>query len=153
MTIEERLNSLKEAFTGKAAEAEASSVELTATKESLAAKDAELAASASKFSEAVSAIEKMAAKVVELEGALAEAAKKYTALEASFQTAGKKAASIAASVGVDPVEVSPVENAAISKTPDEIAQEWALLKKSDPKAAQKFYDLNKSALLQAAGIR
>jgi chromosome segregation ATPase len=153
MTIEERLNSLKEAFTGKAAEAEASSVELAAAKEALAAKESEMAASVSKIAEASGAIEKMAAKIVELEGALAEAAKKYIALEASFETAGKKAAKIAASVGVDPVEVSPVEANAVSKTPEEIAQEWALLKKSDPKAASAFYDLNKSALLKAAGLR
>jgi chromosome segregation ATPase len=153
MTIEERLNSLKEAFTGKAAEAEASSVELVAVKESLAVKEAELAESASQIAYASGALEKMAAKVAELETALAEAGKKYLALEASFETAGKKAAKIAASVGVDPVEVSPVEANAVSKTPEEIAQEWALLKKSDPKAASAFYDLNKSALLKAAGLR
>lgn len=153
MTIEERLNSLKEAFTGKAAEAEASSVELAKTKEALVSKEAELAEFASKLAESAGAIEKMATKVVELETALAEAGKKYIALEASFETAGKKAAKIAASVGVDPVEVTPVESMAASKTPEEIAQEWALLKKSDPKAAQAFYDLNKSALLKAAGLR
>jgi predicted RNase H-like nuclease (RuvC/YqgF family) len=152
MTIEERLNSLKEAFTGKAAEAEASSAELAKAKEALEAKDGELKAALDLAAATNSAMEKMAAKIAELEGALAEASKNYKALEASFETAGKKAAKIAASVGVEPVEVSPAESVAV-KTDEEIAQEWALLKKSDPKAAQKFYDLNKSALLRAAGLR
>lgn len=105
-SIEERLNSLKEAFVGKSAEAEAKAVEVNA----LNAKVEELtAAVASKEA----AVVEVAAKVASLEASLKDAVakaealmKEKAAIEASFETAGKKAAKIAASVGVEPLEVA-----------------------------------------------
>lgn len=153
MSLEDTLSKLKEAFTGKSAEAEAAVKELAQAKELALAEQAK-AAEAVAFAEATKAtLEKNAAKIAELEAALAEMSKQKVALEASFETAAKQAAKIAASVGVDPVEVSPAVSAQAAKTGEEIAIEWAALKQSDPKAAQAFYDRNKSALLAAAGLR
>lgn len=153
MSLEDTLSKLKEAFTGKSAEAETAVNELAQAKELALAEQAK-AAEAVAFAEATKAtLEKNAAKIAELEAALAEMSKQKVALEASFETAAKQAAKIAASVGVDPVEVSPAISAQAAKTGEEIAIEWAALKQSDPKAAQAFYDRNKSALLAAAGLR
>jgi hypothetical protein len=153
MSLEDTLSKLKEAFTGKSAEAEAAVKELAQAKELALAEQAK-AAEAVAFAEATKAtLEKNAAKIAELEAALAEMSKQKVALEASFETAAKQAAKIAASVGVDPVEVSPAVTAQAAKTGEEIALEWATLKQTDPKAAQAFYDRNKSALLAAAGLR
>lgn len=152
-SIEERLNSLKEAFVGKSAEAEAKAVEVNA----LNAKVEELtAAVASKEA----AVVEVAAKVASLEASLKDAVakaealmKEKAAIEASFETAGKKAAKIAASVGVEPLEVSPGAVASEAKTDDEVAQEWAALKQKDAKAASEFYTKNRSAILRASGLR
>jgi hypothetical protein len=151
MTLEETLNSLKEAFTGKSAEAEAHAVALaakeTALTEALAATELLKANSTA-----------LEAKVVALETELADAKKivesaiaAKASAEAKIESAGKKAAAIAASVGVDPVELSPVV-AAADKTGDELTEEWVKLKQVDPKAATAFYDKNRSAILKAAGL-
>lgn len=153
MSLEDTLSKLKEAFTGKSAEAEAAVKELADAKAQVLAEQAK-ASEAVAFAEATKAtLEKNAAKIAELEAALAEMGKQKAALEASFETAAKQAAKIAASVGVDPVEVSPAASAQVAKSGEEIALEWAKLKQTDPKAAQAFYDRNKSALLAAAGLR
>jgi chromosome segregation ATPase len=151
MTLEETLNSLKEAFTGKSAEAETHAA-------ALAAKQTEL-------TEALAIVESLKgnetalnAKVASLEADLAKAKELAAAAvaakaeaEAKIESAGKKAASIAASVGVEPVEVSPavVESA---KSAEDMTAEWVALKQTDPKAAREFYDKNRAAILKAAGL-
>ena len=141
MTLEETLASLKEAFTGKSAEAETQA-------KALAAKETELAT-------ALAAIETLkgneaafTAKVTALETELAAA---KADAEAKIESAGKKAAAIAASVGVDPVEVSPIATET-AKSGADLTAEWVAMKQKDPKAAQLFYDKNRSAILKAAGL-
>ena len=152
-SIEERLNSLKEAFVGKSAEAEAKAVEVNA----LNAKVEELtAAVAAKETFAAEIVAKVAVLEASLKDAVEKAEalmKEKAAIEASFETAGKKAAKIAASVGVEPLEVSPAIAATEAKTDDEIAQEWAAMKQKDAKAASEFYTKNRSAILRASGLR
>ena len=152
-SIEERLNSLKEAFTGKSAEAEAKALEVN----TLNAKVEELTAAVE--AKEIFAAE-IAGKVASLEASLKDAVakaealmKEKAAIEATFETAGKRAAKIAASVGVEPVEVSPGSVVAEAKTDDEVAQEWAAIKQKDPKAASEFYTKNRSAILRASGLR
>jgi chromosome segregation ATPase len=152
-SIEERLNSLKEAFVGKSAEAEAKALEVNA----LNAKVEELtAAVAAKDTLAAEVVAKVASLEASLKDAVAKAEalmKEKAAMEASFETAGKKAAKIAASVGVEPLEVSPGSVVAEAKTDDEVAQEWAAMKQKDAKAASEFYTKNRSAILRASGLR
>ena len=152
-SIEERLNSLKEAFVGKSAEAEAKALEVS----TLNAKVEELtAAVAAKDTLAAEVVAKVASLESSLKNAVEKAEalmKEKAAIEASFETAGKKAAKIAASVGVEPLEVSPAVSAVEAKTDDEIAQEWAAMKQKEPKAASEFYTKNRSAILRASGLR
>jgi len=152
-SIEERLNSLKEAFTGKSAEAEAKALEISTLNAKVEELTSEVAA------KELFAVE-IAGKVASLEASLKEAVakaealmKEKAAIEATFETAGKRAAKIAASVGVEPVEVSPGSVVAEAKTDDEVAQEWAAIKQKDPKAASEFYTKNRSAILRASGLR
>lgn len=153
MNLEDALNSLKEAFSGKSAEAEASAAKITALEES---EKVALALVESMKGDKVALEAKVAsleadlAKAKELAAAAIEAQK---AAESKVESAGKKAAAIAASVGVDPVEISPVQAAAVGKTDDEIAQEWAVLRQSDPKAASEFYTKNRTAIIRASGLR
>lgn len=160
MTIEERLNSLKEAFTGKAAEAETASKEVIAAKEALAAAEA-------KATEAAALVESLngdktalGAKVTAMEASIKELTEKLTAvtaekvaLEKSAQSAGKMAAQMAADMGIDPVEVAPVNTNEAGKSDSEISEEWIALKQKDPKAAQAFYDKNRPAIIRASGIK
>lgn len=153
MTLEERLNSLKEAFTGKTAEVEAKANEVTA----LTAKVSELTASLDKSAAFGAGLE---AKVAELSAALlaaedirAKAEAQAASISASQESAAKKAAHIAASVGVQPLEVTPSEVAAASKSDAEISEEWVALKQKDGKAASDFYSKNRPAILRAAGLR
>lgn len=151
MTLEETLNSLKEAFTGKSAEAEAHAVALaakeTALTEALAIVES-LKGNEAALTAKVSSLEADLAKATELANA-AIAAK--AEVEAKIETAGKKAAAIAASVGVDPVEVSPVAIES-TKSAEDMTAEWVSLKQTDPKAARDFYEKNRSAILKAAGL-
>lgn len=153
MTLEERLNALKEAFTGKTAEVEAKASEVTALTEKVASVEASLA-------EKTALVESMNAKVTELTEKLAQAESfKATAeakikdIQASAETAGKKAANIVASAGVQPVEVTPGEMTASAKSDEEITQEWVALKQTDAKAASDFYTKHRSAILRSAGLR
>lgn len=152
MTLEETLNSLKEAFTGKSAEAESHAA-------ALAAKETELATAAAKVQSLIDNELALSAKVAALEADLSKAKELAAAAvaakaeaEAKIESAGKKAAAIAASVGVEPVEVAPVGAESV-KSAEDITAEWVALKQSDPKAASAFYDKNRSALLAAAGLR
>lgn len=155
MTLEETLASLKEAFTGKSAEAETHAA-------ALAAKETELATALATIESLKGNETALAAKVTALEAELsgakasAEAAiAAKLAAEAKIETAGKKAAEIAASVGVDPVEVTPAVSAA--KTPQEITEEWVKMRaaaktRSEQKAANDFYEQNRSTILKSAGL-
>lgn len=153
MTLEERLNSLKEAFTGKTAEVEAKATEVA----SLSAKVEEMTLVMS--AKDVSLVE-LAAKVDDLTSKLAaadalrsKAEAQALAITASQETAGKKAAIIAASVGVQPLEVTPSEVAAVAKSDVQISEDWVALKQTDQKAASEFYSKNRPAILRAAGLR
>jgi chromosome segregation ATPase len=162
MNLEDALNSLKEAFSGKSAEAEVKSAELTkalSSIDSLKSENGTLAALRDSLTGDKAALE---AKVASLEVELAKAtafanaaAEAQKSAEAKIETAGKKAAAIAASVGVEePVEVSPVGlPGVIGKSNEEIAEEWAVLRKTDPKAASEFYTKHRSAIIAAAGLR
>lgn len=151
MTLEETLNSLKEAFTGKSAEADNHA-------KALAAKETELATALALVETLKGNETALAAKVTALETELASAKSAVeaavaakAAAEAKIETAGKKAAEIAASVGVEPVAVSPIA-AETAKTGAELTEQWVKLKQTDPKAAAAFYDKNRSAILKAAGL-
>jgi len=151
MTLEETLNSLKEAFTGKSAEAESHAA-------ALAAKETELAAALALVETLKGNEAAVTAKVTALETELASAKQAVeaavlakAAAEAKIESAGKKAAAIAASVGVEPVEVSPVASET-AKSGQELTAEWVKMKQTDPKAASAFYDKNRSAILKAAGL-
>lgn len=159
MNLEDTLTALKEAFTGKSAEAETHAKALADAQALITSKDAELA-TVNGLVESVKA-DKVAleAKVASLE---ADNAKMKEAMElaiaasvdakAKVESAGKKAAAIAASVGVDAVEISPAV-AEASKTNEEVAAEWAALRQKDPKAASEFYTKNRTAIIAAAGLR
>lgn len=153
MTLEERLNSLKEAFTGKTAEVEAKASEVA----SLSAKVEELTAAMSAkdaaLAEFTAKVEDLSAKLAAADELRAKAEAQAKDIVASQETAGKKAAAIAASVGVQPLEVTPAEASAVAKSDEEITQEWVALKQTDPKAASDFYSKNRVAILRSAGLR
>jgi chromosome segregation ATPase len=153
MTLEERLNSLKEAFTGKTAEVEAKASEVA----SLSAKVDELTAAMSakdaSLAEFVAKVDDLSAKLAAADELRSKAEAQAKEITASQETAGKKAAAIAASVGVNPLEVTPAEVAATSKSDEDISAEWVALKQKDGKAASDFYSKNRPAILRAAGLR
>jgi|GEM_PF-3959299 len=153
MTLEERLNSLKEAFTGKTAEVEAKASEVA----SLSAKVEEFTASMSAKDAAIveftAKVQDLTAKLAAADELRAKAEAQAAAISASQETAGKKAAVIAASVGVQPLEVTPAEVAATSKSDEDITAEWVALKQKDAKAASEFYGKNRAAILRSAGLR
>ena len=155
MTLEQTLNALKNALGGKSDEAKALS-EKVATLEATVAANAEVIAAAESHKANADAL---AAKVATLEAELTKARELASTFktakieaEAKIESAGKKAAALAASVGVSPIEVSPVETATTAKTNQEIADEWVALKQKDPKAAQEFYNKNRTAIIKAAGL-
>lgn len=153
MNLEDALNSLKEAFSGKSAEAEASAAKITALEESekvaLALVES-MKGDKAALEAKVASLEADLAKAQELAAAAVEAQK---AAESKVESAGKKAAAIAASVGVDPVEISPVQAAVPGKSDEEVAQEWAVLRQTDAKAASEFYTKNRAAIIRASGLR
>lgn len=154
MTLEQTLSSLKQAFSGKSEEAKAQAAEIANLRSEIA-KNAEAVAIAEGFKNQVEA---MTSKIAGLETELAEALK-IVALaneakanaEAKIESAGKKAAAIAASVGVVPVEVSPIVSE-VAKSGEDITAEWVKMKQTDPKAATEFYNKNRTAILKAAGL-
>jgi len=160
MTLEERLNSLKEAFTGKTAEAEAASKDAVAAKEALAAAEAKTVEATALVEALTNDKTAQAAKIASMEASLKELTEKLTAitaekvaLETAAISAGKKAAQMAADMGVDPVEVAPINQNAGGKSDGEIAEEWVAMKQKDASAAAKFYDANRPAIIRASGIK
>lgn len=153
MSLEDTLTKLKEAFTGKTAEAEAHASQVAKLNDVLASKEAELSEVITKLANFEAMIASNEAKLAEAVAAAEKAIKEKAAVEASYETASKKAAKIAASVGVEPVEVSPALVAEAGKTDEEVAQEWAVLRQKDPKAASEFYTKNRASILRASGLR
>jgi chromosome segregation ATPase len=153
MTLEETLKSVKEAFVGKSAEAEAKASEIVALNAKVAELTEGLSAKEASIVELSAKLSDVSAKLASAEDMIAKAELKVKEIQASQETAGQKAAQIAASVGVTPVEVTPGQEAVASKSDEEIAQEWASLKQEDAKKASEFYTKNRVAILRAAGLR
>jgi chromosome segregation ATPase len=160
MNLEQTLVALKEAFTGKSAEAEATAKSLADAQASVTNLEEANKVALGLVDSLTSDKSALEAKVASLEAELVKAASVAKAAldaqksaEVKIETAGKKAAAIAASVGVDAVEVSPVDTSAKTKSNEEIAAEWAILRQNDPKAASEFYTKNRSAIIAAAGLR
>lgn len=153
MTLEETLKSVKEAFVGKSAEAEAKASEVNALTAKVAELTEGLSAKEASIVELSAKLEDISAKLASAEAMVAKAEAQANEIKASQESAGKKAASIAASVGVSPVEVTPGEASAVAKSDEDIAQEWASLKQQDAKKASEFYTKNRVAILRAAGLR
>lgn len=153
MTLEERLNSLKEAFTGKTAEVEAKASEVASLSAKVEDLTAAMSAKDASLAEFAAKVEDLTAKLAAADEIRAKAEAQAKEISASQETAGKKAASIAASVGVNPLEVTPAEVAATSKSDEDISAEWVALKQTNPKAASDFYSKNRPAILRAAGLR
>jgi chromosome segregation ATPase len=160
MNLEQTLVALKEAFTGKSAEAEANAKSLADAQASITNLEEANKVALGLVESLTSDKSALEAKVASLEAELTKAAEvAKAALEAQkaaedkIETAGKKAAAIAASVGVDAVEVSPVETGPSAKSNEDIAAEWAVLRQKDPKSASEFYTKHRSAIIAAAGLR
>ena len=135
MTLEERLNSLKEAFTGKTAEVEAKASEVASLSAKVEEMTAAMSAKDASLAEFSAKVADLSAKLSAADELRAKAEAQAKEIASSQETAGKKAAAIAASVGVTPVEVTPAEAAVASKSDEDITQEWVALKQKDGKAA------------------
>jgi hypothetical protein len=144
MTIEEQL-------AAALAEATAASVErddLRATVEKLTvgaadelvAAKADIAAKDSRIAELTTAVDGLAAETVALKELVAK-------LEAGKVSASKEAAKIAASVGVDPVQISPADNAvAAPEAVDHVAAFLALPVGSKERA--EYFKAHQSAIVR-----
>ena len=107
--------------------------ELNAAKIDIAAKDVRLG-------ELTAAVDGLSAEVVTLKATLA-------ALEAGKVSASKEAAKIAASVGVDPVQISPADNAvAAPEAADHVAAFLALPVGSAERTA--YFKAHQSAIVR-----
>jgi len=153
MTLEERLNSLKEAFTGKTAEVEAKASEVASLSAKVEEMTAAMSAKDASLAEFTAKVTDLSSKLAAADELRAKAEAQAASITASQESAAKKAAHIAASVGVQPLEVTPSEVAAASKSDAEISEEWVALKQKDAKQASDFYSKNRPAILRAAGLR
>jgi chromosome segregation ATPase len=153
MTLEERLNSLKEAFTGKTAEVEAKASEVASLSAKVEEMTAAMSAKDASLADFTAKVTDLSAKLAAADELRAKAEAQAASITASQESAAKKAAHIAASVGVQPLEVTPSEVAAASKSDAEISEEWVALKQKDAKQASDFYSKNRPAILRAAGLR
>jgi hypothetical protein len=149
MTLEESFKALKQAFTGKTAEAEALATEHS----KVVALNAELTSKVSALEAEVSKIESFSKQVEELTAKLTEAQNEKAQAVAQNETAGKKAAVIASSVGVQAVEISPAEEAQIKGTKSN-AEVWdAYLAETDAVKKKAYYEANRSAIIAHLGIK
>jgi predicted nucleic acid-binding Zn-ribbon protein len=154
MTLEETLKSLKTAFSGKSAEAEAMSKEIAALKSQVETLNAEKALVIEQFNaaEAKAAESALAiAKVEELNKALATAEAQKVAAVSQIESVGKVAAKMVAAVGAAPVEINPAETAASPKTNAEVWEEFMTMK--DAAKKQAFYNANRGAIIAHLGIK
>jgi Ni,Fe-hydrogenase III component G len=153
MTLEESLKALKTAFSGKSAEAEAMSKDLSEAKAKNETLTAEFEAMKEKL-EATSAIvaerDSAIAKIEELTKALASAETVKAEAVAQIETVAKKSASIVAAAGVVPVEISSADNVT-PKSNEEIWTEYCGIKNPTEKVA--FYNKHRSAIISHLGIK
>jgi DNA repair exonuclease SbcCD ATPase subunit len=149
MTLEESFKALKQAFTGKSAEAEA----LANEHAKVVAVNAELTAKVSALEAEVAKIESFSKQVEELTAKLSAAEIEKAQAVAQNETAGKKAAVIASSVGVTAVEISPAHEAQANGAKSN-AEVWAAyLAETDPAKKTAFYNANRSAIIAHFGIK
>lgn len=153
MTLVERLTALQEAFTGKSAEAEAKTLEATNLSAKVSELTEALAAKVAMVCDMQAKMDELTLKFSEAEDIRNKAVAKSNELTLAQVTAGQKGAEIAASVGVQPLEITPAIENAPEKTDEDIANEWAAMKQKDAKAASAFYTANRTAILRAAGLK
>lgn len=155
MTLEETLKTLKSAFTGKSAEAEALAGKvkaLSAKNDTLAAEYAAAVEKLEAQSAAVAERDALAGKVEELSKALAAAEAQKVAAVSQIESAGKVAAKIAASVGVPAVEINPADSA--SAAPQSNAEVWeTYIAIKNPGEKQAFYAKHRAAIVAHLGVR
>ena len=147
MTLEQSLKALKEAFTGKSAEAQTLAADLEAYKAvnaDLNVKVSSLEIEAAKVSELSKQIEELTAKLSE-----SESLKKAAVTQ--IESVGKKSAEIAASVGVAPVEINPATEASAPKSNAEIWETY--IGEKDSAKKQAFYNANRGAIMAHLGIK
>lgn len=153
MTLAERLNALQEAFTGKSAEAEAKTTENAGLAAKVAELNEVLASKEALVSDMQAKMDELSKRFAEAEEVRNKAVANANELTLAQATAGHQAAEIAASVGVQPLEITPAVEAAAAKSDDDIVQEWTAMKQKDAKAASAFYTANRGAILRAAGLK
>jgi predicted nuclease with TOPRIM domain len=145
MTLEQSLKTLKEAFTGKSAEAEKLNKEL----ETISALNVELTSKVASLEVEAAKAEALAKEVAELSAKLEESEKLKKSAVAQIESVGKKSASIVASMGATPVEISPNDTA-----PKSNAEIWeTYVAEKDPAKKQAFYNANRVAIIAHLGIK
>lgn len=152
MTIEESFSKMKAAFESLTTSDSAKAKELADMSAKALAAETALAEKSAAFEALNATISALTEKVNALEVEKKELASAVESLKNFNANAGKTAATIVASVGVDPVAVSPAGSSG-AKSDEDISAEWISMKQSDPKAARSFYDSNRAAILRAAGIK
>ena len=153
LSLEERFNALQAAFTGKSTEVESKVAEVSALTAKVAELDGVLASKEATLIELTAKVNEASQKFAESEGIIKTLQDELAQAKAAHESAGKKAANIVASVGVNPVEVSPADVAVSAKNDQELADEWVALKQKDAKAASAFYTKNRPAILRASGLK
>jgi predicted RNase H-like nuclease (RuvC/YqgF family) len=151
MTLEQSLKALKSAFSGKSAEVDSLSAQISTLKASNESLSAELGLAVEKLDANAGVVaerDALAAKVDELTKALAESNKIKAEAVSQIETVGKKAAAIVASVGASPVEL-PVE--ASTKVAADVWAEYLEIK--DPVAKAAFYAKNRPAIIAHLGLK
>jgi hypothetical protein len=151
MTLEQSLKALKSAFSGKSAEVDSLSAQISTLKAANESLSAELGLAVEKLDANAGAVaerDALAAKVDELTKALAESNKVKAEAVSQIETVGKKAAAIVASVGAAPVELA-VE--ASNKVAADVWAEYLDIK--DPVAKAAFYTKNRPAIIAHLGLK
>lgn len=152
MTIEESFSKMKAAFESLTTSDSVKAKELADISAKALAAEQALAEKSAAFDALNTTISALTEKVNALEVEKKELASAVESLKNFNANAGKTSAAIVASVGVDPVAVSPA-GASTAKTDDDVSAEWISMKQSDPKAARSFYESNRAAILRSAGIK
>ncbi|NBV53945.1 MAG: hypothetical protein EBR83_10590 [Verrucomicrobia bacterium] len=153
LSLEERFNALQAAFTGKTTEVESKVAEVSALTAKIGELDAVVASKEATLIEMNAKFTEVTEKFAASETLIASLRSELEQAKAAHESAGKKAANIVASVGVNPVEVSPADVAVSAKNDQEIADEWVALKQKDAKEASAFYTANRPAILRASGLK
>jgi len=147
MTLEQSLNALKAAFTGKSAEAE----KLAAEHASVVSINAELTNKISSLEIEAAKADAMSKQIEELTAKLNESEKLKESAVKQIESVGKKSAAIAASVGVPAVEISPAGETAAPKSNAEIWETY--ISEKDAVKKLSFYNANRTAIMAHLGIK